>query len=1058
INATDANYRYAIDAFKAIYLYRPMDTALSALATPLYTDGKRIYYEHLAYLYQQYYGKTFDYWMNYMGVGPVPDKIVLGTVDGRFVVFAYNGTDYALFWESYADERFAIDTNIWDLQEVKTTSSFPSWITFPATIYGYSFTLPSSEVYYTHTLYNLNESTDSYELIIGTMNGTIRVFTYVSGYLYSSSLTNYYFYEVNNAYDSDEILTFAFADLMSSKEGNEIVIIAYNKTVEPSGNPAEDDFVPADVTITLWYRYPGTNYTEAHFDLIDQYHDVSQTLSHILSLSKTPPTVTFGDFDGDGDYDMVIANGLVYLYENIGTSAEPVFVLVPGYFDWINKHTSGRIFSHPTFRDFDNDGDFDLMIAYANKPGMTYYENIGTTQNPVWEEKMSNVENMVYETNLGLLNITNPSLYIYEDEVAENTFGTNIRMTAYNNYTNRIVLFYGDVNHHTAIMVATYPVVYRYDMSLAYDELYYTNYGGHMIKTWDSTETLANWTMTVTTGDLDQDGRNEVIVGDYDNNIYVFEHLINNTYKRAFRSPDITHEIVTDYSPYAWEELAGISGEFNRTIWSHVTELYTGSDINHNGLQEIVAVSDLSIYVFEQTGIDDRYSLMWYYDLRYSKWGDYLLNHTITQITALSVDDDLDANGYGEIIVAAGPVLFIFEYRPDGFTEVFSSARIENGGRYYLPGNPNYSLYVSSVLNLSIASIDAITTADTDNDGYKEVIIGGSIYEWNCSPTRYGFVIILENNIGYYLRNDFPTISYPNNIQTFFYLEINVPVYDIVVGDQDYDGLKEIIVGHEEGITIYEYTNSSSSPYKRIKDITSNPNYPRMFTYSSFSNFDYINQKKGQAIIQLKNGTYMLIYSQYLGSVYNSKGYQSVYRLYYKKSTQLYNISSSTGKQLFSDSLYPSALSYIFSESYPSIIQDSSKNIWIAWDAYGNSSTNAFVHRLYVAKYTSGSGWSIDDATGFSQAESFMPSIWEYPGSSYKVGVFYMYYYTGGINYRFGDIGSWHYIGSVPMIGSSTDRRYTVTSFEAIKLNSKNRIALVFAGQFKNESKWDTDI
>jgi len=1057
INATDENYRYAIDAIKAIYLYRPMDTALSALAAPLYTDGKRIYYEHIAYLYQQYYGKTFDYWMNYLGVGPVPDKIVLGTVDGRFVVFAYNGTDYALFWESYADERFAIDTNIWDLQEVKTTSSFPSWITFPATIYGYSFTLPSSEVYYTHTLYNLNESTDSYELIIGTMNGTIRVFTYVSGYLYSSSLTNYYFYVINNAYDSDEILTFAFADLMSSREGDEIVIVSYNKTVEPSGNPAEDDFVPADVTIKLWYRNPGTNYSWS-IDLTSVNYDTSQTMSHVLSLSKIPPTVTFGDFDGDGDYDMVIANGLVYLYENIGSLTNPKFVLVPGYFDWINKHTSGRMFSHPTFRDFDNDGDFDLMIAYANKPGMTYYENIGTTQNPVWEEKMSNVENMVYETNLGLLNITNPSLYIYEDEIAENTFGTNIRMTAYNNYTNRIVLFYGDVNHHTAIMVATYPVVYRYDMSLAYDELYYTNYGGHMIKTWDSKETLANWTMTVTTGDLDQDGRNEVIVGDYDNNIYVFEHLINNTYKRAFRSPDITHEIVTDYSPYAWEELAGISGEFNRTIWSHVTELYTGSDINHNGLQEIVAVSDLSIYVFEQTGIDDRYSLMWYYDLRYSKWGDYLLNHTITQITALSVDDDLDANGYGEIIVAAGPVLFIFEYRLDGFTEVFSSARIENGGRYYLPGNPNYSLYVSSDFNLSIASIDAITTADTDNDGYKEVIIGGSMYEWNCSPTRYGFVIILENKIGYYSQSDFPTTIYLNNIQIFFFLEIDVPVYDIIVGDQDYDGLKEIIVGHEEGITIYEYTNSSSSPYKRTKDITSSPNYPRILMDSSFASLDeYVNQLQGQEIIQLSNGTYLLVYSKYLGSVYSSSQGKHIknYRLYAKKADSIDDLHSATEYQLIPDSAYQvsPSIDFVFVEKQPSIIE-SGGTIWITWNAYANSTTGSFYNYLLVAKYTSGS-WTVS-RVAFSSANEYQPAIWKYPTVTYEVGIFYVW--SDYLSYALGSVGgTWTY-KSVPIIGHFSSQRYVATSIDVIKLDGKNRIALAFAGQFKNESKWDTDI
>ena len=90
-------------------------------------------------------------------------------------------------------------------------------------------------------------------------------------------------------------------------------------------------------------------------------------------------------------------------------------------------------------------------------------------------------------------------------------------------------------------------------------------YSDDLITTsWTNEDQIQEWTRAVTTGDLDDDGDREVIVGDYDNNIYVFEHLSNNTYKRAFKSHNLNHSESTTLSPYLCEELAGIEGDFTR--------------------------------------------------------------------------------------------------------------------------------------------------------------------------------------------------------------------------------------------------------------------------------------------------------------------------------------------------------------------------------------------------------------------------------------------------------------------------------------------------------------
>ncbi len=91
--------------------------------------------------------------------------------------------------------------------------------------------------------------------------------------------------------------------------------------------------------------------------------------------------VTFGDIDGDGDYDMIGVNagGNVYFYENIGSSTSPQFanaVINPYNID--NSVLSQGFFE---LVDLDGDGDLDIFAGLTNG-SFYYFENIGTANAP----------------------------------------------------------------------------------------------------------------------------------------------------------------------------------------------------------------------------------------------------------------------------------------------------------------------------------------------------------------------------------------------------------------------------------------------------------------------------------------------------------------------------------------------------------------------------------------------------------------------------------------------------------------------------------------------------
>jgi hypothetical protein len=92
---------------------------------------------------------------------------------------------------------------------------------------------------------------------------------------------------------------------------------------------------------------------------------------------------SFGDLDGDGDYDVIarVWSTETIAFENIGSTSNPV---------WQEKPSWSFPFEIGLFALGDLDGDMDLdALGEGHWSGATAFENTGTVNNPTWTEKTS---------------------------------------------------------------------------------------------------------------------------------------------------------------------------------------------------------------------------------------------------------------------------------------------------------------------------------------------------------------------------------------------------------------------------------------------------------------------------------------------------------------------------------------------------------------------------------------------------------------------------------------------------------------------------------------------
>ncbi|MGY5876944.1 MAG: FG-GAP-like repeat-containing protein, partial [Candidatus Thorarchaeota archaeon] len=508
----------------------------------------------------------------------------------------------------------------------------------------------------------------------------------------------------------------------------------------------------------LYYANDGTNNWIEHSTIFDLINSIDPMLGN---LSKP----VFHDMDGDGDLDLTVSSEKLYYFRMDYSALDDenllvIWTQVDDFYKDINEIFLNTAIGQAAFSDFDYDGDFDITMPVSNdlfhigfgglmpnRSRLTYFENTGSYNDPVWEQIRT-----FYQPDFIGTPLSDERGYIDPQLIDLDGDGT-LDMVLLKNHA--IDSFMGSVAHNT-FLAATYPFIHMVEIDNRPLSL-----GSDAFDSWDNSRQFKHWTYSITIADTDDDGIDEVIVGSYDSNIYAFEHVFNNTYRRAWRSPDMTHQDT-------------------RVVWDDVIDLVVG-DQDQDGNEEIIAATDSRVIIFENVG-NDQYTNVW------DSLNPDDLNWTLTDIKAITVDNDLDDDGYSEIVIACDKGAYVVENIADNEYEIV--------WWWYAPGTPDTGLFVRTV-----------NTGDPDNDGQRDIILGLT----NETLLPSGEIYVFESMIRIFENTDdnlFGDYSWADRSQLYL-----ARVHSVILTDHDSNGYTEIVIGSDNGICLLEWIADNQYGY-----------------------------------------------------------------------------------------------------------------------------------------------------------------------------------------------------------------------------------------------------
>ncbi|MFC2083754.1 FG-GAP-like repeat-containing protein [Bacteroidota bacterium] len=595
--------------------------------------------------------------------------------------------------------------------------------------------------------------------------------------------------------------------------------------------------------------------------------------SGVITSSFAAPI--FSDLDSDGDFDLVIGSlsDRIDYYECTKTSPLPGYRKDTSVFYSI--YASGLIgtnSAYPALNDLNNDGDLDLVIGGYN--GLLYYENIGDSINPVWQENTSIFESV--NTQIGgdpkpaFVDLDNDGdldllVGIGESFVSGPTPGITIGFE--NHDTSGTPIYIRNDSFAAGIPdigLNSYPTLADLDNDNDFDLLfgrdlsslvYYRNTGTAFSPTWTSSnlfsnvETSSYW-KNPTFCDIDYDDDMDLIYGTSDGTIYTYENIGGGAYPQYQFNPEY-FEIIkisggastvsfadfdndNDYDLLSGDWLGGFQyfrndGTITSPSYKKISTNFTGLDAGSYSAPVFVNLDADNDYDIVSGALDGQ---IYYY---VNNGGSFSSNNS----TFASIDVgwwstpafvDIDNDNDMDLLVGA-------EYSAD--CQFYTN----DGSNVFSPDN-------TLISGITFPNYARPKFVDIDNDSDYDIVIGKSNGE-----------IIFYENIG----NNVSSSWIINNFH-FEGIEVNQNAHP-GFADLDNDDRKDLVLGEYSGNFTF-YKNLFAPTDIQVKNIISSENifylvnYPNPFNPTTKVKFSIpvssnvkvkIYNTLGQEVITLVN-------------------------------------------------------------------------------------------------------------------------------------------------------------------------------------------------------------